>query len=65
MAAGDLTASTPIECSTMAELVAAVGTLNLAATTDRVFIIPIVYRVKTPTSLYATRFIVFKVERAA
>ena len=57
MAAGDLTASTPVLCSGIAALKTAVDLLNLAAATDRLVILPIS---KSPN-----QFVVFKVERAA
>jgi hypothetical protein len=65
MASGDLTASTAVICNDMAAVKVAVDALNLAATTDKLFIVPLVYRMETATILYATKFAVFKVERAA
>ena len=55
MAPGDLTASTPVLATTPTEIKAAVDALNLAATTDKLIVIP-----KTHGQFY-----VFKVERAA
>ena len=57
MASGDLTASTPTECVGLAALKTHIDTLNLAAVTDFIQIIPI------PDN--SGRFVVFKVERAA
>lgn len=57
MAAGDLTASTPTLCTGAAAIKTHIDTLNLAATTDTIQIIPI------PNS--PNQFLVFKVERAA
>lgn len=57
MAAGDLTASTPTLCSGATAVKTHIDTLNLAATTDFIKIIPI------PNS--PNQFLVFKVERAA
>ena len=57
MAAGDLTASTPTLCTGAAAVKTHIDTLNLAATTDEIKIIPI------PVS--PNQFLVFKVERAA
>ena len=55
--AGDLTASTPTLASTPTEIKAAVDALNLTATTDFVFVIPISGRDQ--------QFYVFKVLRGA
>lgn len=55
MAAGDLTASTPVLATTPAEIKTAVDALNLAATTDKLIIVP-----KTDGQFY-----IFKAERAA
>ena len=63
--AGALTASTPVYCDDLAAVKTAVDLLTLAAATDFIFVLPVVYRVETPTSLYSTKFVVFKVERAA
>jgi len=57
MAAGDLTASTPTLCTTAAAVKTHIDTLNLAATTDFIMVIPV------PNM--AASWIVFKVERAA
>jgi len=57
MAAGDLTASTPTLCSGAAEVKTHIDSLNLAATTDFIMVIPI------PNS--PNQFLVFKVERAS
>jgi hypothetical protein len=57
MAAGDLTCSTPVLCTTPAAIVAAVNALNLAAVTDFLFVIP-------DTNL-SEGYWVFKVLRAA
>lgn len=54
MAAGDLTASTPIFVKTEADLKTGIDLLNLAATTDHLFVIP-----------HNGGFLYFKVERAA
>jgi hypothetical protein len=54
MAAGDLTASTPVYCETEAAIVAAVNALNLAAVTDFLIIEP-----------WKNGCLVFKVARAA
>lgn len=54
MAAGDMSASTPVYCETEAEIDTAVTALNLAATTDNVWIIP-----------WKNGALVFKTERAA
>ena len=56
MAAGDLTASTPTLCTGAAAIKAHIDTLNLAAATDFIKIIPI------PNS--PNQFLVFKVARA-
>jgi len=55
MGSGDLTASTAVICSSVAAIKTAIDALNLAAVTDRVFILQI--------NLGA--WAVFKVERAA
>lgn len=57
MAVGDLTASTPTLCDGLAAVKTHIDTLNLAATTDEVKVIPI------PES--PNQFMVFKIERAA
>ena len=57
MASGDLTASTPTVCSTGAEIKTAVDALNLAATTDKLVIVPL--------GNVSGKVHVFKVERAA
>ena len=57
MAAGDLTASTPTLCSGATAVKTHIDTLNLAAATDFIEVIPI------PQS--NNQFLVFKVERAA
>jgi hypothetical protein len=57
MAAGDLTASTPTLCTDAAGIKSHLDTLNLAATTDKIVVIPIT---DSPN-----QFFVFKVERAA
>lgn len=57
MASGDLTASTPTVCKTAAELKTAVDALNLAATTDKLIIVPL--------GDISGSVHVFKVERAA
>lgn len=57
MASGDLTASTPTLCSGAAAVKTHIDTLNLAAATDHIMVIPI------PES--NNQFLVFKVERAA
>lgn len=58
MAAGDLTASTPVLCASMSAIKNAIDALNLAATTDTIHIIR---TVEQGSGLYY----VFKVERAA
>ena len=55
--AGDLTASTPTACQGAAAIKAHIDTLNLAATTDFIFVVPISGRDQ--------QYYVFKVERAA
>lgn len=55
--AGDLTASTPTLCTGATAVKAHIDTLNLAAATDFIKVIPI------PDS--PDQFLVFKVERAA
>lgn len=57
MASGDLTASSPTYCEGAAAVKTAVDALNLAATTDLLFVVP----VEGKDDVY----IVFKVERAA
>ena len=57
MASGDLTASTPITCIGNAAVETAIETLNLAAATDFIFVLPLEGRDNC--------WIVFKVERAA
>ena len=57
MAAGDLTASTPVECVGSAAVKTAIDALNLAATTDFIKVVPVAGRNNT--------YLVFKVERAA
>ena len=57
MAVGDLTASTPTLCTGIAAIKTHIDTLNLAATTDFVMVVPI------PES--NNQFAVFKVERAS
>jgi hypothetical protein len=57
MAAGDITASTPIVCNGVLELEAAIEALNLAAATDFIIALPIYGR--------DSQFVVFKAERAA
>jgi len=59
MAAGDLTASTPTLCDGIAAIKTHIDTLNLAATTDVIVIVPKVGRDN------ADKYVVFKVERAA
>lgn len=54
MAAGDLTASTPLFCATEAAIKTAIDALNLAAVTDFIMVVP-----------WTTGALVFKVERAA
>ena len=56
MGVGDLTAGTPVLCTTPAEIKAAVDALNLAAVTDKLVVIPFGS---------ANQFYVFKVEREA
>jgi len=57
MASGDLTASTPVVCTTGTEVKTAVDALNLAATTDKLVVVPY------PD--VSGKWLVFKVERAA
>lgn len=57
MAAGDLTASTPVICEGLAAIKTAIDALNLAAVTDFIFVEPWQGRDNV--------WIVFKVERAA
>ena len=54
MASGDLTASTPVYCSSEAAIKTAVDALNLAAATDFLVVIP-----------WKNGSLVFKTERAA
>ena len=53
--AGELTASTPITCTSITAIETAIETLTLAAVTDFLFVLPV----------NLDRWIVFKVERAA
>lgn len=55
MGSGDLTASEPTICTTTGAIKVAIDALNLAATTDHVFIVPDMQ----------LGWLVFKVERAA
>ena len=57
MAAGDLTASTPSEVTGSAAIKTAVDALNLAATTDKIAIVPVAGRDNV--------YLVFKVQREA
>lgn len=57
MAAGDITASTPVICNGVTELEAAIEALNLALATDFIIALPIEGR--------DNQFVVFKAERAA
>ena len=57
MAAGDLTASTPTLCTDLAAIKTHIDTLNIAAATDFVFVVPI--------SESPNQYAVFKVEREA
>lgn len=57
MAAGDLTSSTPTLCTGSAAVKTAIDALNLAATTDFLFVVPVEGRNDS--------YLVFKVERAA
>ena len=62
MASGDISASTPTVCATVAEVEAALDALNLAAVTDNVHVVPI----SNPNSSgLAGNWIVFKTEREA
>ena len=54
MAAGDLTASTPVYADTEATIDTAITALNLALATDSIFVIP-----------WKNGALIFKVERAA
>jgi len=54
MASGDLTASTPTFCATETALKTLIDTLNLAATTDKLVVVPA-----------NNGWVAFKVERAA
>lgn len=57
MAAGDLTASTPTFCEGATAVKTHIDTLNLAAVTDFIMVVPVSGRDKC--------WLVFKVERAA
>lgn len=57
MGSGDLTASTPTICDGVAAIKTHIDTLNLAATTDFIIVVPIEGR--------DNQFVVFKVEREA
>lgn len=57
MAVGDLTASTPTLCTGGAAVKTHIDTLNLAAATDFIMVVPV------PNS--NNQFYVFKVERAS
>lgn len=57
MASGDLTASTPTICDGATAIKTHIDTLNLAATTDFIIVVPISGRDQ--------QFVVFKVEREA
>lgn len=57
MAVGDLTASTPVYCEGSAAVKIAIDALNLAATTDFLFVVPVEGKNNV--------WLVFKVERAA
>lgn len=57
MASGDLTASTPVLCEGETAVKTAIDALNLTATTDFLFVVPVSGR--------SNCYIVFKVERAA
>jgi len=57
MAVGDITASAAVICNGPTAAVAAVEALNLAATTDFIFVLPIEGR--------NNQYAVFKAERAA
>lgn len=57
MAAGDLTASTPVLCIGSAAIKTAIDAINLAAATDFLFVVPVSGRNDC--------YYVFKVERAA
>jgi len=57
MASGDLTASTPATVTTSYDVKTAVDALNLAATTDKIMVVPIPGR--------NSSWLVFKVEREA
>ncbi len=56
MGSGDLAGTTPVLCTTPAEIEAAVDALNLAAVTDKLVVVPFGT---------ANQFYVFKVEREA
>jgi|TARA_Y100000034_G_scaffold132736_1_gene196435 hypothetical protein len=55
MAAGDLTATTPVHCASSGAIKTAVDALNLAAATDFIMVVPVPGR--------QDNWIVFKVER--
>jgi hypothetical protein len=55
MGSGDLTASTPTVCTSATAIKTAIDALNLAAATDRLFVVP----------CNLGSWLVFKVERAA
>lgn len=57
MAIGDLLASTPTICDGVAAIKTHIDTLNIAATSDFIIVVPIEGRDK--------QFVVFKVERAS
>lgn len=57
MASGDLTASTPTLCEGATAVKTHIDTLNLAATTDHIKVVPVTGR--------SDVYLVFKVERAA
>jgi len=58
MAEGDLTASTPTICETPAAIKTAIDSLNLAAATDFIAVVPY-------PGLKGNAWLVFKIERAA
>ena len=57
MAAGDLTASTPVTVTGSANVKAVIDTLNLALATDKIAVVPITGRDQS--------WMIFKVEREA
>ena len=57
MASGDLTASTPTFCEGATAVKTHIDTLNLAAVTDHIMVVPVAGREDV--------YLVFKVERAA